>query len=132
MRLIDDDDKEISEINMTPFVDIILVVLIIFMATATFIVERKIPLDLPKAETGETLEKQKTVEVIIKENGKILINGKETPKNSLEKYIKNLDKKSVILIKSDKDTKFQHVVFVIDTFRKVGFEKYAVETILKR
>ncbi len=132
MRLIDDDDREISEINMTPFVDIILVVLIIFMATATFIVERKIPLDLPKAETGEATKDNETVELIIKEDGTILLDKKQVSLKELENKIKNLSKNKVVLIRSDKDTKFQYIVSVIDTFRKAGFEKYAVETILKR
>ena len=132
MKLIDDDDKEISEINMTPFVDIILVVLIIFMATATFIVERKIPLDLPEAETGEASKDNETIEVVIKEDGKILLNNKKTSLKELKDKVKMLNKNKVVLIRSDKDTKFQYVVSVIDVFRKAGFEKYAVETILKR
>jgi len=132
MRLIDDDDREISEINMTPFVDIILVVLIIFMATATFIVERKIPLDLPEAETGEATKDKETIELVIKEDGKILLNNKKTSLKELKSKIKTLNKNKVVLIRSDKDTKFQYIVSVIDIFRKAGFEKYAVETILKR
>lgn len=132
MRLIDDNDREISEINMTPFIDIILVVLIIFMATATFIVERKIPLDLPEAETGEATKDKETIELVIKEDGKILLNNKRTSLKELESKIKTLNKNKVVLIRSDKDTKFQYIVSVIDIFRKAGFEKYAVETILKR
>ena len=132
MRLIDDDDKEISEINMTPFVDIILVVLIIFMATATFIVERKIPLDLPEAETGESTKDSETIEVVINEDGNIMLNNKKVSIKELENKIKTFSKNRVVLIRSDKDTKFQYVVSVIDIFRKAGFEKYAVETVLKR
>lgn len=132
MRLIDDEEKEISEINMTPFVDIILVVLIIFMATATFFVERKIPLDLPEAENGEASKDKETIELVIKENGEILLNNKKTSIEDLKNKIKTLNKNKVVLIRSDKDTKFQYIVSVIDIFRKAGFEKYAVETILKR
>ena len=132
MKLIDDDDREISEINMTPFVDIILVVLIIFMATATFIVEQKIPLDLPKAQTGEAIEEEKTIEVSIKEDGSIYLNNKKLSLKQLEEKAKSLNKKAVVIIRSDKDTKFQNIVSVIDIFRKNGFEKYAVETTNQR
>ena len=48
-----DDDEGIVDINITPFVDIILVVLIIFMVTATYIVEESIKVNLPEAATGE-------------------------------------------------------------------------------
>ena len=51
-----DDDEGIVDINITPFVDIILVVLIIFMVTATYIVEESIKVNLPEAATGEATE----------------------------------------------------------------------------
>lgn len=67
MKITDENDREISEINMIPLVDIVLVILIIFMATATFMVEGKIPLDLPKAKTGEPSKQlQKRIEITIK------------------------------------------------------------------
>ena len=128
MKLIDDDEKEISEINMTPFVDIILVILIIFMATATFMVEGKIPVNLPKANSAEKVSKQiKKITVVIKENGEILLNGKLV--DNLKKVVKNIKNKNlVVLIQADKNVKFQKVVSVIDTFREYGFEKYAIQT----
>ena len=46
-------ESEIAEINMTPFVDIILVILVIFMVTATFVTQGKIPLNLPQATSSE-------------------------------------------------------------------------------
>ena len=51
-----EDDEAIVDINITPFVDIILVVLIIFMVTATYITEKSIKVDLPDAATGEGTE----------------------------------------------------------------------------
>ena len=51
----DDDEDIISNINITPFVDVSLVILIIFLVTATYIVARSIPVDLPKASTGENV-----------------------------------------------------------------------------
>ncbi len=128
MKLIDDDEKEISEINMTPFVDIVLVILIIFMATATFMVEGKIPVNLPKANSAEKVsEKVKKIVVAIKQTGEVLINGK--PVKSLQRAIKTFkDKNTLVLIQADRNVKFQKVISVIDTFRSNGFEKYAIQT----
>ncbi|ACO04428.1 MAG TPA: biopolymer transporter ExbD [Persephonella sp.] len=130
MRLIDEDDKEISEINMTPFVDIILVVLIIFMATATFIVEGKIPLNLPKAETGEPKEiKVKRIEITILKTGELFINDKKINPDLLEEKLKQLKgKDTVVVLRADQSIEFQKVVSIIDTCRKVGLEKYMIET----
>jgi len=129
MKLIDEDDKEISEINMTPFVDIILVVLIIFLATATFIVEGKIPLHLPKAETSQSKEiKQKKVVVTIKKDGTIYINDRIGNINVLKEKIKKLSKDTVVILRADRDVPFQKVVSVIDACRSEGLEKYSIET----
>ena len=129
MRLLDEDDKEISEINMTPFVDIILVVLIIFLATATFIVEGKIPLHLPKAETSQSKEiKQKKLVVTIKKDGSIYINDKKGSISILKEKIKSLSKDTVVVLRADRDVPFQKVVSVIDTCRSQGIEKYSIET----
>ncbi|WP_457621096.1 ExbD/TolR family protein [Persephonella sp.] len=130
MRLIDEDDKEISEINMTPFVDIILVVLIIFMATATFIVEGKIPLNLPKAETGEPKEiKVKRIEITILKTGELFVNERKIDPDLLERKLNELKgKDTVVILRADQDIEFQKVVSIIDTCRKLGLEKYMIET----
>jgi len=130
LKLIDEDDKEISEINMTPFVDIVLVILIIFMATATFIVEQKIPLNLPEAKTGENKEiKNHQIVISITKKGLLLDNKPvelEKLKNLLKKEINS--KNPIVLLRADKDVKFQKVVNVIDVCRELGLEKYIVET----
>ncbi|WP_029520854.1 biopolymer transporter ExbD [Persephonella sp. IF05-L8] len=131
MKLIDDDDKEIAEINMTPFVDIILVVLIIFLATATFIVEGKIPLNLPQAKTSEAKEPtEKKIVITIKKDGTLYLNDKPIELSNLKEKLLDLtkEKKPVIVLRADKDTPFQKIVSVIDTCRELGLEKYTIET----
>jgi len=129
MKLIDDDDKEISEINMTPFVDIILVVLIIFLATATFMVEGKIPLNLPKAETAETKEiKEKKVIITVKKDGSLYLNDKKINIRQLKNKISGLPDKTIVVLRADKDVSFQKIVSVIDTCREQGLERYTIET----
>ena len=129
MKLIDDDDKEISDINMTPFVDIILVVLIIFMITATFIVEGKIKLNLPKSKTAETGKQiKKDIEISIKKTGELFLNGHPVSIKELKEKLKQLKKADgVIVLRSDKDTKFQRIISVIDVCKETGFENFIIE-----
>lgn len=129
MKLIDKDEREISEINMTPFVDIILVILIIFLATATFIVEGKIPLDLPTAKTSEPAKQiQNKIEIIIKKDG-IFFESSKTDLETLKTKLQAIaDSQKVIVLKAEKDVIFQDVVSVIDICRQVGISKYIVET----
>ena len=129
-KLIDQDDKEISEINMTPFVDIILVVLIIFMATATFIVEGKIPISLPEAKTGEKGKKlERKIVITIKEDGTCYLNDKKVNLSQLKEELKKLKtEKSFVILRSDKNTTFQNFVSIIDICREVGIDQYMIET----
>jgi len=129
-KLIDQDDKEISEINMTPFVDIILVVLIIFMATATFIVEGKIPISLPEAKTGEKgKELERKIVITIKEDGTIYLNDRKVNLSQLKEELKKLKtEKSFVILRSDKNTTFQNFVSIIDICREVGIDQYMIET----
>ncbi|RUM61480.1 MAG: biopolymer transporter ExbD [Persephonella sp.] len=131
MKLIDENEKEISEINMTPFVDIILVILIIFMATATFIVEKKIPLNLPEAKTGEDIQNKPNQLIVSITKSGIFVNNEKVDlkklKDVLGKKVKS-KKDNIIVLRADKDIKFQKVVDVIDICRELGLEKYIVET----
>ena len=127
MKLIDEDEKEISEINMTPFVDIVLVILIIFMATATFIVEQKIPLNLPKSETGETKNNENYEIVISITKRGIFLNDKPVNLKELKNRLINF-RNNIVVLRADRDIKFQKVIDVIDICRELGIEKYVVET----
>jgi biopolymer transport protein ExbD len=133
INLIDEDEKEIAEINMTPFVDIVLVILIIFMATATFIVEGKIPLNLPSAETGDvTRIKEKKLTISITKDD-IYINQTRASIEKLEEYLKNLkDKNTTVILRVDKSVPFEKVVSVIDICRKYNLERYGIETVKEK
>jgi len=130
LKLIDEDEKEISEINMTPFVDIVLVILIIFMATATFIVEQKIPLNLPEAKTGENKETENHQVVISITKKGLLLDNKPVKLGNLKNLLREKinSKNPTVLLRADRDVKFQRVVDVIDICRELGLEKYIVET----
>jgi Biopolymer transport protein len=114
---------------MTPFVDIVLVILIIFMATPTFMVEGKIPVNLPKAKTSErTTVSTKPVVVAIKKDGTILIDNNVISGNLESALSKVANKDSTIVLQASKDTPFQNVVSVIDACRELGINKYMIET----
>src|SRR3970040_187100 len=77
-----DSDDEITAINVTPLVDIVLVLLIIFMVTANFIVRDTIEVDVPKAANGgETV--QGLIKVVIEQDGKIFFDGAEVTERQL-------------------------------------------------
>lgn len=71
----DSDDASISEINMTPFVDVVLVILVVFIVTAKMIVARGVEIDKPKAATGG--EVQSTLRISVNDKGDLFVNGDE-------------------------------------------------------
>ncbi|MFA6788676.1 MAG: biopolymer transporter ExbD [Arcobacteraceae bacterium] len=130
------EDNAISEINMTPFVDIVLVILVIFMATATFMVEGKISISLPKTSfQEENLKQEKPLLVVIDKEGAIYIDDLPI---SLEKLNEKLFAKRELLnyqgviIRSDAKTAFENVVSVIDICKQNSILKFSIQTEMKR
>ncbi len=121
------DDDGINGINVTPLVDITLVLLIIFMVTAKLIVNQAIPMDLPKAATaGET---QTIFSVGIDENGRLSADGSpigsdaELEAKAQAAYAKNHELRTVI--QASAAVNHGKVLHVVDELRRVGITKVA-------
>ncbi len=124
------DDEAIADINITPFVDIILVVLIIFMVTTPIIMNPGIKIQLPKAASGEET-KQTKLNVSIAKDGKILLNGAVENDNSLAQKVKDLvakNKEIQAIIAADKDVAHGTVIRIIDIVKSNGVSKFAIST----
>jgi biopolymer transport protein ExbD len=122
-----DNDEIINDINVTPFVDVALVLLIIFMVTATYIVAQSIPVDLPEAGTGEDVVT--TLAVTITDEGEMYVDGKRTDEAKLKQLIADTRKKNEdvrVIIAGDKKVEHGVVVRVIDLVRKQGVAKFAI------
>lgn len=121
-------DEAISEINVVPLVDIILVVLIIFMVTAPMIMKPSINVNLPKAATGEQSVATQ-LNVSITASGELFLNGKvasedEVKTKSLEEVQKNPEIQAII--SADKDVPHGKVVTVLDLVKGSGVRKFAI------
>jgi biopolymer transport protein ExbD len=123
-----DQDEVISEINVVPLVDIILVVLIIFMVTAPMIMKPSIQVNLPKASSGEkSIPTQLNITLTV--DGKIILNGQiATEDNVKEKSIQELAKDAEVqaVISADKDVPHGKVVSIIDVVKTAGVKKFAI------
>lgn len=125
---INDSDDAISEINVVPLVDIILVVLIIFMVTAPMFLKPTINVNLPKAASGEQTAPSK-LNIAITADGKINLNGTfvdeaAVQKAAAEEVAKNPEIQAVI--SADKDTPHGKVVNMLDVVKGVGIKKFAI------
>src|SRR5512147_2027653 len=82
----DDSDGPINGINVTPLVDVVLVLLIILMVTAGYIVSKTIPVDLPKSATGETTTL--TLAITIDERGRSYLDAEPISGDSLRQRVR--------------------------------------------
>lgn len=122
-----DDEDIISDINVTPFVDVSLVLLIIFMVTATYIVAQSIPIDLPEAGTGEDVVT--TLAIMMTENGDVYVDGIKTDDVGIKKVITKTRKENTevrVIIAADKKVEHGKVIRIIDLVRKLGIAKFAI------
>lgn len=124
----DDQDEMITEINVVPLVDIILVVLIIFMLTANLIAKQSLKLELPEAATGEGAETT-TLALTLDKDGMLYLNGQPTTEAELSKYLPTVveaDPKAQAIIAADKGRSHGEVIHLIDFVRQHGIYKFAL------
>ncbi|NOJ90232.1 biopolymer transporter ExbD [Myxococcus xanthus] len=123
-----DNDDEITGINVTPLVDVVLVLLIIFMVTANFIVRETVEVDLPRAANGgETV--QGLVNVVLDKEGKFFFDGTEMTEKELEAKVAEAvakDKETRAIISADQSLPYGRVMRLIDVVKGQGIAKFAL------
>ncbi len=125
--------KSISEINVTPFVDVMLVLLIIFMVTAPLLTAG-IKINLPESASVLKNEKNDPVTVSMNSKGEIYIQKKKISPNDLIKKLVALrgqNKDLKIYIKGDKNLNYGKIMDLMSFINKSGFKKVALVTKLK-
>ena len=127
-KITGDNDDPISEINIVPFVDIILVVLIIFMVTTPLIMNPSIAVNLPKSGTGDDTAPSE-LSIAIRADGGLALNGKPADEASINSYAQELAGKRPdvqAIISADKDVPHGRVVGIIDAVKSGGVKKFAI------
>lgn len=119
----------ISSINITPFVDVVLVLLIIFMITAPALVKEVMDIRLPKTSSGDGQVMQ-TLGVAINKDGNILLNGQIIDEEDLKSAVKATlaqAQDAQAIISADTEVNYGRVVKVMDILKSSGLEKFAVQ-----
>jgi biopolymer transport protein ExbD len=122
-----DESDVIAYINVTPLVDVMLVLLVVLMVTAGYLVARSIPMDLPKAATGESAAT--TLAISIDQSGALFLDGASITEPTLRERLRqertfDLDLRAVVA--ADGDLPHRTVVHVIDVLRQEGVTRFAI------
>ena len=122
-----DNDDIITGINVTPLVDITLVLLVILMVTASYVASKAIPLDLPKGATAETTPV--TLSVSIDKDGKTFLDAAPVDDGTLRAKVRaarTADPEARAVIAADGRAAHAHVVHVMDLLRREDVTKFAI------
>lgn len=115
-------------LNIVPFIDIMLVLLAIVLSVSTFIAQGKIQIDLPQADSAQKKNDDKKVSIVVDANNTIYVDDKPESIEELKELIKDTDAKTLIELKSDKDSKFETFVKIIDLLKENNHENFAIST----
>lgn len=113
--------KRMDSINIVPFIDIMLVLLVIVLTSATFIAQGKIPITLPKSEGSQKIDKPlKEVEITINAKGEYFLDKTPLSLESLKQEVLKLPQDSPILLRGDSKSAFESFVAVVGVLQESG------------
>ena len=123
-----DDDEILSDINVTPLVDIMLVLLIVFMVTTTFMLTPSIPVELPKAKSAVE-PPSNAYALVLDKDGTLYLNGEKSSFEEVSAELKRAhdeDDKVQAIIAADGAVDYQSVIGLIDLVKSSGVKNFAL------
>lgn len=120
--------RDIDQINVIPLVDVMLVLLVIVLTTATFISSGQIPVNLAKAkEVGD--RKEAPIVITLTADGALFLNDRAVPEGGLQGVLTAEPRESAVIVRADKVTLLERFVSVVDAVRGLGFQQVSLEVI---
>ena len=122
--------KRFDQINVIPFIDIMLVLLAIVLTTATFISQGMIEINLPEAENADAIQQsnEKIIEITINAKHEVFFEGEIVSQQALATKLETVNKETPIQLRVDEAVAFKNFVGVIDLFKKNKLEKLTIIT----
>ncbi len=120
--------KKFDEINVIPFIDIMLVLLVMVLTTATFIKQGVIEVELPEAKATKKEDVKKEITVYVNSKSEMFFEKVKVDAVELEKRLSQISKEQTVVLRSDKESKFQDFVTVMDILKRLKHEQLYIVT----
>ena len=120
--------KKFDSINVVPFIDIMLVLLVIVLTTASFVAKGLIPVDLPSSKSSVKKDDKKTLTITIKKSGDILFGKTVVLKKDIANELTKHKTDTPIHINCDKEAKFDLFVVLLDILKQKDFQNLGIIT----
>ena len=126
--------KDEPEVNLTPLIDVVFILLIFFMVSTTFQHESEIKIDLPEASADKVDKQEKVLEILIDADGHFYIGGEQvvntelvTLKGAIRKFLGDR-KKMPVVIRADRMSPYEAVIRAMDATSQLGLEQMSLAT----
>lgn len=122
--------KKIDSLNLIPFIDVMLVLLVIVLTSASFVVQSQIQVDVPQIEDtrGQNTDKKQKQSIVINKQGEFFLNDKPSSLSSIKSDFINLDKQTQIIIRGDRQSGLEFFLELTTMLRDMGFGNVYVLT----
>ena len=127
--------KVMAEINITPFTDVILVLLIIFMITTPLILQSSIKVNLPEAASGKPFTNARQVTITVSEDNVVYIDNKIVTRKNLISQVRAMHRENPdleVMLFSDKMVKFKNIVAILDDLNEIGITNLNIAAKVER
>ena len=121
-------ERELDQINVIPLVDVMLVLLVIVLTTATFITTGQIPVDLAKAKEASD-RKDVPLVITMTADGRLYMNEQSVTNEGLKIVLTPHPRESVVVVRADRVTMLERFVEVVDEVRGLGFKQVSLEVV---
>ena len=119
-------EREVNQINVIPLVDVMLVLLVIVLTTATFITTGQIPVNLAKASTASDRQDRPLI-VTVTADGRVFVEERPITEEELDLVLASRPRHSPVLVRADKTTRLERFVGIVDRIRGLGFQQVSLE-----
>ena len=114
-------------LNIVPFIDIMLVLLAIVLSISTFIAQGKIQVDVPQADSTQQSKEEKKLVIAVNAHNQIFLDDKPIITiTALKESLASIDAKTLIELRSDKESKFEIFIQILDILKDKNHENFAV------